>query len=105
MHLTQFPPELSASRNAQRGVVRARAQLRPLISPRALASLVATVLFSMVIVFAFAALAHAQARGAAPTSRDSPASLVVSRILPVVLGVLIGGGLGWLRRSRESEEG
>jgi hypothetical protein len=77
--------------------MRARAQQHPFMSQRALASLVATLLFSMVIVFAFAAIGHAHALGGArPMPRA--ASLPGSLILPFVVGAIIGGIVVWLRR-------
>ena len=66
-----------------------------------------TLLVGLGLTFAVMSLAGGRALGDAPAvariGAEPATSVLVSRILPVVAAVLVGGGLGWLRRSRPLE--
>ena len=104
------PVCLVAPRQAQTNAIQHRAVALSK-HQRALALTVGTtvgmLLLGLGLTVAVTSLAGARALGGAPAvSRigvEPVTSLLVSRVLPVVAAVLVGGGLGWLRRSQLRE--
>lgn len=92
-------PDALSDRHERQEVLNTRQQTVALT----LATTAGTLLLGLGLIFAVTSLAGRGAPAAVRIGTEPATSVLVSRILPVVAAILVGGGLGWLRRSRPIE--